>query len=168
MSGVVPGAGVARLECVSLALEPSEWAACCASQTWVAAMVAGQPYPDLDTLLRTARETWADATPADVREAVAAHPRIGARTGAGTQESREQAGTADAADDVLAAIAVGNRDYEQRFGMTYLVRAAGRSADELLDLLRERLAHDPETELAVAARQQAEITDLRLRARVTA
>ena len=151
-----------------ISLEPSEWLACCASHRWADAMVAGQPYPDLAALLARAREEWADATPAEVREAIAAHPRIGGPTETGSRESTEQAGTRDAGEQVLAAIAEGNHAYEERFGVTYLVRAAGRSAQELLALLQQRLVHDPETELAVAARQQAEITALRLTALVQA
>lgn len=149
-----------------ISLEPSEWLSCCASRRWVDSMRAGQPYPDLDTLLARAREEWADVEAADVREAVAAHPRIGERTATGSRESAEQAGTRDTGAGVLAAIAEGNRAYEELFGMTYLVRAAGRSAQEMLVLLQERLLHDPETELAVAARQQGEITALRLTAMV--
>lgn len=152
--------------CISL--EPSEWLSCCASRRWAETMLAGQPYLDLGTLLVRAHQEWADVEPADVREAVAAHPRIGERTAIGSRESTEQAGTRDAGTGVLAAIAQGNRDYEKRFGMTYLVRAAGRPAHELLALLQERLTHDPETELAVAAGQQGEITALRLIALVQA
>lgn len=124
----------------------------------------GQPYADLEELLAAAARSWACAAPADVREAVAAHPRIGERTAAGSLPAREQAGTAGASAEVMAALADGNRRYERRFGMTYLVRAAGRSAQEMVALLRERLANDPVTELAVVARQQGEITALRLRA----
>jgi 2-oxo-4-hydroxy-4-carboxy-5-ureidoimidazoline decarboxylase len=56
----------------------------------------------------------------------------------------------------------GNRAYEERFGHVYLVRATGRTAEELLALLRERLDNDPETERAVVRRELAEINALRL------
>ena len=152
--------------CISL--ESAEWLSCCASARWADSMRAGQPYPDLNAVLARAREEWAGVESGDVREAVAAHPRIGERTGTASRESTEQAGIRDAGAGVLAAIAEGNRAYEARFGMTYLVRAAGRTAQEMLALLQERLSHDPETELAVAARQQGEITALRLTAMVQA
>jgi OHCU decarboxylase len=61
-----------------------------------------------------------------------------------------------------AALVAGNQEYEDRFGYIFLVRAAGRSAEEMLGLLRERLGNDPAIELRVAAGQQAEITALRL------
>jgi len=46
---------------------------------------------------------------------------------------------------VLDALVEGNREYEERFGHVYLVRADGRSAEELLAVLRERLGNDPAT-----------------------
>ena len=64
--------------------------------------------------------------------------------------------------EVRARLAEGNRRYEERFGRVYLVRAAGRSAEEMLALLEERLTHDDETERAVTTAQLAEIALLRL------
>ncbi|OMQ15380.1 hypothetical protein A7K94_0209900, partial [Modestobacter sp. VKM Ac-2676] len=60
-------------------------------------------------------------------------------------------------------LAEGNRRYEARFGRIYLVRAAGRTGPELLDLLEQRLTNDPTTELAVTRAQLAEIALLRLK-----
>ncbi len=55
-----------------------------------------------------------------------------------------------------------NRRYEEKFGFIYIVCATGKSSDELLAILQERLGHDSETELQIAAREQAQITELRL------
>ena len=44
----------------------------------------------------------------------------------------------------------------------FLVCATGRTATEMLALLHARLSHDAETELRVAAAEQATITRLRL------
>jgi 2-oxo-4-hydroxy-4-carboxy-5-ureidoimidazoline decarboxylase len=90
------------------------------------------------------------------------HPRIGDTRAASAAEAGEQAGAARAEDAVKAAIAEGNRAYEARFGFIYLVCASGKSGAELLAILRERLENDPETELGVAAGEQAKITALRL------
>ena len=62
--------------------------------------------------------------------------------------SAEQAGVPDD-DDVLARLAEGNRRYEETFGRIYLVRAKGRTAEEMLVLLEERLRNDPDAELLV-------------------
>lgn len=136
---------------------------CCGSRAWAAelARVFATQWPHPDPL--AAGETlWWRLGASDWLEALAVHPRIGDRPPAGSRERAEQAAAENADAEVLAAIAAGNAAYEQRFGMTYVVRAAGRSAPEMLAMLRERLANDPADELRIAAAQQWEITRLRL------
>jgi allantoicase len=141
-------------------------ASCCASRAWVERMAAGRPYADLGALLgagdRAVRELGRD----DLAEALAGHPRIGQRAaGASTDATwsrQEQAPVADADAEVQAALVEGNRAYEQRFGHVFLIRASGRSAQELLAALRQRLGNDPETEWGVVAEELREITRLRL------
>lgn len=139
---------------------------CVAIDSWVTTLVAGRPYGSVDRAVAAAEAQAATWTPAEVDGALADHPRIGERhRGSGTSASmsrREQAGVpADA--DVQARLADGNRRYEARFDRIYLVRAAGRSAEEMLDLLEERLGHDDATEREVTRGQLAEIAVLRLR-----
>ena len=74
----------------------------------------------------------------------------------------EQKGVEGANGRVLQALADANRSYERRFGYIFIVCASGRSADEMLTLLQERLGNDPETEIGIAAAEQANITELRL------
>ncbi|MCZ2860774.1 2-oxo-4-hydroxy-4-carboxy-5-ureidoimidazoline decarboxylase [Blastococcus sp. VKM Ac-2987] len=139
---------------------------CADIPSFAAAVADGRPYGSVDTLIAAAREQTASWTDAEVDAALADHPRIGERpAGSGPTAalaSREQAGV-DPADELLRQrLAEGNRRYEQRFGRIYLVRAAGRGGPELLDLLEQRLANDPATELAVTRSQLAEIALLRL------
>jgi 2-oxo-4-hydroxy-4-carboxy-5-ureidoimidazoline decarboxylase len=54
-------------------------------------------------------------------------------------------------------------EYEARFGRVFLVCATGKSAAEMLEILKKRLDNDPATELREVAEQQAQITQLRLR-----
>jgi 2-oxo-4-hydroxy-4-carboxy-5-ureidoimidazoline decarboxylase len=70
---------------------------------------------------------------------------------------------ADADAAVKAALAVANLEYEQRFNHIFIVCASGKSASEILDILRRRLNNDAETELHEAAEQQRQITEIRLR-----
>ena len=102
-----------------------------------------------------------------MEEALAAHPRIGDRPKvAATTEKRwsqgEQAGVADADQAVLTALADGNAAYEARFGHVYLVCASGKSAEELLGILQDRLDNDPAHEHGVVRGELAAITRLRL------
>ena len=140
-----------------------ELLAVCHSRRWAARVAAGRPYPDLATLQRTADEVWAALEPGDWLEAFAAHPRIGERGGASAAwSSKEQAGVGAAGQDVRAAIASGNAEYERRFDHVFLISAEGRGAEEILANLRARLGNDPDTELRVAAGEHRRITRLRL------
>lgn len=142
-------------------------APCVAIPSWAHGLVARRPYADLDDLFATAERLAAAWTDEEVEGALADHPRIGERhTGDGTSaalSAREQAGVDPADVEVQARLRAGNAAYEDRFGRIYLVRAAGRSAEEMLALLEERLENDPATEIAVTKAQLGEIALLRLR-----
>jgi 2-oxo-4-hydroxy-4-carboxy-5-ureidoimidazoline decarboxylase len=56
----------------------------------------------------------------------------------------------------------GNAEYERRFGHVYLVCAAGRGADELLAVLRERLGNTAEEEARRTRAELGAINRLRL------
>jgi 2-oxo-4-hydroxy-4-carboxy-5-ureidoimidazoline decarboxylase len=64
---------------------------------------------------------------------------------------------------VLDQLAAGNRAYQDKFGYIFIVYATGRTAAEMLELLRARLPNDAATEIRIAAEEQAKITELRLR-----
>ncbi|HWU19908.1 MAG TPA: 2-oxo-4-hydroxy-4-carboxy-5-ureidoimidazoline decarboxylase, partial [Nocardioides sp.] len=104
-------------------------------------------------------------TPAEVDQALAAHPRIGERAEGGHAEAawsrQEQAGVTTTTD-VQQALAAGNRAYEERFGRVFLICATGLHAEEILADLRARLDHDTETEAGVVADELRKIALLRL------
>jgi OHCU decarboxylase len=142
--------------------------ACCGSSRWARELAARRPFADAEALLAAADAVWWSLDPADWDEAFRAHPRIGERKAAPSQgaqaaawSAQEQSAAADAGD-VAAALAAGNRAYEERFGRIYIVCATGKTAAEMLAILRARLANDPATELRAAAAEQAKITRLRL------
>jgi 2-oxo-4-hydroxy-4-carboxy-5-ureidoimidazoline decarboxylase len=130
--------------------------ACNAAPRFAAEVVAGRPYPDVDTLVARAGDVVRGLPWDEVELAIAVHPRIGDRP----------EGSSD--DATRTALAEGNREYEERFDRVFLVRAAGRSPEELLAELRRRLANDEETERTEVTGQLAEITALRVRELVSA
>lgn len=142
-------------------------APCVRIPAWAEALAAGRPYPDLAALLEVAARHAADWSDAEVDAALADHPRIGERTTAGSMSAAEQAGVDPADAELQERLREGNRRYEERFGRIYLVRAAGRSATDLLDLLETRLAHDDTTERRVTKEQLGEIALLRLEGLLT-
>jgi 2-oxo-4-hydroxy-4-carboxy-5-ureidoimidazoline decarboxylase len=142
---------------------------CCGSTRWAEWMAARRPFGSEAQLLTAAGQVWQGLAPEDWREAFAAHPRIGdleslrarfAPTAAWS--AGEQAGVAGAPEATLLALAEGNRAFEARFGHLFIVCASGKTADEMLALLRQRLGNDPEEELRIAAAEQEKITRLRL------
>ncbi len=136
---------------------------CCSSARWIDAVAAGRPYQTVEALLTESDAAVAAMSEADLAEALAGHPRIGDRPAPASWSSQEQARVGDADARTLQALADGNMSYEQHFGHIYLACASGRSADELLDFLHERLGNDRETEWRVVAGELAKINRIRLR-----
>ncbi|MDT7582116.1 MAG: 2-oxo-4-hydroxy-4-carboxy-5-ureidoimidazoline decarboxylase [Pseudonocardiales bacterium] len=140
--------------------------ACNASPLWIARVVAHRPYADTATLLRTAEDTARGLPWAEVSAALDAHPRIGDRAQGHDTEarwSRQEQAAVGSSDAVTSdALRAGNAAYEQRFGHVFLIRAADRSAGEMLAELRRRLANDEAGERAEVTDQLAQITRLRL------
>ncbi len=142
---------------------------CCGSLRWATIMASSRPFRSEQDLYDAADRVWESLTSEDWLEAFGHHPRIGDVEGLRSKfattrawASNEQAGAAVASDEVLEALAAGNRAYEERFGYIFIVCATGKGADEMLAILRDRLDNDPKTELPVAAREQSKITRLRL------
>jgi len=135
---------------------------CCGSTTWARKMTGFRPYDRIDELQKTATDIWWSLTEKDWLEAFSHHPRIGERANAAGWARDEQAGTKDAASDVMQQLTRGNKDYEDRFGHVFLIYASGKTADEMLASLNERMKNDAKTELRNAAGEQAKITKLRL------
>ena len=156
-----------RLSTGDPAVAGAELAACLDAPAWVEVVLAGRPYVSADALLAAADAAALALAPEEVLAALHAHPRIGETpTGdaAAARSSRREQAALATDETTAAALLAQNAAYEARFGHVFLVRAAGRSAHEVLALLEERLGNDPATEVAVAGDQLREIALLRLRA----
>jgi 2-oxo-4-hydroxy-4-carboxy-5-ureidoimidazoline decarboxylase len=145
--------------------------ACNAAPSFAAAVAAGRPYGSADALVARAEEVSRALPWSEVTAALAAHPRIGARVEGASAEAaasrREQSAMGTAEESVRAAIADGNRAYEERFDQVFLIRAAGRSPAEILAELQRRLANSADDEQAEVTEQLAQITGLRVRGLVS-
>ena len=123
----------------------------------------------MEELLKAADRAWSSLGEKDWLEALRHHPPIGGRQAVVKQtraarrwSAGEQLRARSASAKVRAQLAEANRAYHAKFGTVFLICAAGKSADEILDSLRQRLAHDAATELRVAAEEQRKSTRLRL------
>src|SRR6202045_585217 len=143
---------------------------CCGSHSWARQLAALRPIEDEDSLLAASDKIWRSLTEQDWMEAFAHHPRIGQSVAPSTAPARsaqwstqEQQKVGAAGSEVIAALAEGNRAYEQRFNRIFIVCAAGKSAQAILDILQWRMRNDEQTELQESAEQQRQITNLRLK-----
>ncbi|HYQ85949.1 MAG TPA: 2-oxo-4-hydroxy-4-carboxy-5-ureidoimidazoline decarboxylase [Bacteroidota bacterium] len=158
-----------RLNSLPAAEAHSEFLRCCGSDRWAGAMTARRPFSSRENLLQIADELWKSMASEDWIQAFSSHPKIGdlknlqekfaATAGMATDE---QSGVRGAPDAVLVELADSNRLYEEKFGYIFIVCATGKSAPEMLGLLKRRINNDPATELRVAAAEQSGIMILRL------
>jgi allantoicase len=142
---------------------------CCGSANWARHMAAQRPYLSPQQLFEAAGKLWCGLSRADWLEAFGGHPRIGERKAAGQPgaaaaqwSEQEQSSVRGAPAQILGALAEANRAYEARFGYIFIVCATGKSAEEILGLLEQRLKNSPEMELRIAAEEQQKIMRLRL------
>jgi 2-oxo-4-hydroxy-4-carboxy-5-ureidoimidazoline decarboxylase len=142
---------------------------CCGSSAWVEKVMNFFPIEDLVELLDDAEEEWYKCSQEDWKEAFSHHPKIGdidslKKKFASTANwaMGEQSGTSTASEETIKALAKGNEEYEDKFGYIFIVCATGKSADEMLTVLKSRLLNDPEKEIEIAADEQNKITRLRL------
>lgn len=164
---------------------------CCGSANWAERMAESRPFRDEQHLFDTADHLWRQLSEADWLEAFRHHPKIGetpAQESAQSSEkpvpslqkldpkppsatpqadarrwaADEQSATRLAQQQTLEDLARANREYQARFGYIFIVCATGKTAEQMLALLRQRLQNDSDAEIAVAADEQRRITRLRL------
>jgi 2-oxo-4-hydroxy-4-carboxy-5-ureidoimidazoline decarboxylase len=133
-------------------------------------MASKRPIQDGALLIATSDGIWRGLGELDWFEAFRSHPRIGeshaerdapAQSSAWSAQEQQKAATADEA--VKMALKWGNREYQQKFGRIFIVCATGKSASEILEILRRRLHNDEATELQQAVEEQQQIMHIRLR-----
>lgn len=133
---------------------------CLSVSRWADDVLAGAPYADRAALLQAADAAARELTDAELDQALSGHPRIGERGGAASQ--REQSGVDPTVGDTAARLAAGNAAYEARFDRVFLIRAAGRDAEEILAELQRRLDNDDVSERAETVDNLRQIALLRL------
>jgi OHCU decarboxylase len=147
---------------------------CCGSKRWARNVAAARPFHTFEELSKRANEIWQSLDRDDWLEAFRSHPKIGEKKTAETVSAQtrqwsghEQAGVNTASTETTNALAALNRAYEEKFGYIFIICATGKTSDEMLAALRERLDHDAVEELPIAAAEQSKITRLRLKKLLT-
>nr|WP_157324087.1 2-oxo-4-hydroxy-4-carboxy-5-ureidoimidazoline decarboxylase [Nesterenkonia alkaliphila] len=145
--------------------------ACAPIASWRAGLLARRPYSSREEMLETAASLAGGWTDQEVDAALAHHPRIGERASgnsAEAQASRAEQGSLSEDEQARQEWLAANRDYEEKFGRIFLIRAKGRSSAQMLAALRERLENDDAAEARIRREQLAEIALLRLQDAVPA
>jgi allantoicase len=147
---------------------------CCGSTRWARNVADARPFHTFEELSKRANEIWSSLDREDWLEAFRSHPKIGEQKTAETVSAQarqwsghEQAGVNAASIETTNALATLNRAYEEKFGYIFIICATGKTSNEMLAALRERLDHDAAEELPIAADEQSKITELRLKKLLT-
>jgi len=139
---------------------------CCGSTQWIAAMTRARPFASAEAMADAGDAIWASLDAADWLEAFAAHPRIGdlrtGTSGAAEWEQQEQAAARAAPKELTDRLVARNRQYETRFGYIFILCATGKTVEEMLAIIEDRLQNDSREELRIAAEEQRQITRLRI------
>jgi len=169
LSLVVGPVQLSELNQLDGAAARAEMLRCCHSSRWADGMVHERPYNSFDDLVQHGATLWNSLSSEDWLEAFSAHPKIGDMASLRAKyrstsgwASGEQSGVDNAQEEVLRGLAEGNQTYETKYGYIFIVCATGKTAAEMLEILRSRMDNEPARELFIAAEEQNKITKIRL------
>lgn len=159
MSGVEAFNEIAHDSAVEL-LEPLFF-----SEELASKVVEARPFTNVQSAVDVMNLQLGTLPGSAVKKSINAHPRIGAQVEQGSLSEEEQSAAHGLGQDSepMDRIRELNDSYEQRFGYTFLIRATGLSAAEILKELERRLGNDPSTEWKEAFRNLSAINELRMR-----
>ena len=146
-----------------------EFYKCCACHRLCEELSEARPFKDEKDLLSKADSLWKNYSKSEFLEAFRGHSKIGdldslKKKYANTRQwsQQEQSGMKAVDDQTLMELMNLNNDYENRFGFIFIVCATGKSASEMLSILKSRIDNNANKELHIAANEQAKITKIRL------
>lgn len=143
---------------------------CCGALNWVKLMMNHFPFTSASELIDISETIWNRyCSENDWLEAFTHHPRIGdieslEKKFASTKDwaGNEQSGVKEANSIICQQLLQYNDAYEQKFGFIFIVCATGKSAEEMLELLKQRIDNSYEDEIKIAAAEQSKITAIRI------
>lgn len=138
----------------------------CASTYWVSSMLNARPYTSIEQILEQSQLSWLECKESDILQAFSGHPKIGdlnaLKNKYAQHASLEQGQITHSNDNTLKQLQEINREYEKKFGFIFIICATGKSADEMLQAIKDRINNNRMTELKHGANSQLEITQLRI------
>lgn len=142
---------------------------CCGSTKWTSCMMDHFPFTSEKELVDLAAKIWYDECgESDWRESFTHHPKIGdVKRLTEKFAGKEQAGVAVATTETIEALAQANTNYESKNGFIFIVCATGKSANEMLQILLDRIKNTVGEELNIAMGEQQKISIIRFRKLLT-
>ena len=147
---------------------------CVQINEWANRIVTQRPFSDSQQLYNFAKDQAMTWTWQQISDALGNHPRIGEKKASHAlnekevQFSKNEQSNVNLTNAVQDALYKGNVDHENKFGFIFLIRALGRSTEEILAELNRRLNNTPEQEQLEVKDQLSQIALLRLKQEVTA
>jgi len=164
-----PVAGLERFNHLSKRKAAKALLDCCGSTKWARQLAEQRPFSDSSALFQAADKLWSELLHEDWLQAFRHHPAIGAEKAKAKQSAtashwsaKEQSTAHTTAPEVLSALATGNKTYAKKYGYVFLICATGKTTEDILKALGQRMSNTPEVELGIAAEEQRKITRLRL------
>ncbi len=142
---------------------------CCHCEKWAQTVADKRPFSSLPKLQEAAEKVWLSLGEADWLEAMRAHPKIGdvdslreKYANTKSMAAGEQSGVLGADEKILQELRALNQSYEKEFGFIFIVCATGKSASDMLQILKSRINNNRSQELLNSAKEQARIMKLRM------
>jgi 2-oxo-4-hydroxy-4-carboxy-5-ureidoimidazoline decarboxylase len=126
---------------------------CCGCEAWAVEMTAGRPYPTMESLEEAADAQWWRLGEFGWLEALRAHPKTGAWTD--VADLMEP-------DEVVAERMAILRRYYATFGFGFVYYSVGKTHEEILEALKQRVGNRVEEEITNSAEEQAKVNQLKL------
>ena len=165
----MPELGLDHLNALGAEDAEAELLKCCGSKSWARRISRERPFRTIEDLIKKSEDVWWSLETSDWLEAFRSHPKIGEREAVQLDEpetrkwsEQEQSGVDGASEQTRNSLAELNRKYEKKFGFIFIVCATGKTSEDMLSILQQRLGRSREEELRVAASEHAKITELRI------
>lgn len=144
---------------------------CLAIERWYLTIIKQRPYHHYGELEHCAKQIN-HFRHEEIQQALMQHPRIGEKKQEAPKKeahfsSQEQASLGHQDSDMMAQIYQENLRYEERFNQVFLIRAKGRSYQEILTELKRRITNTIEQEQQEITEQLIQIALLRLAMEIT-
>lgn len=140
---------------------------CCGCTKWADELMEHFPFTTIVDMKLISDKIWFKCSEQDWLEAFSHHPKIGEQPGeqhtsTASWATVEQAGVKTAGEKIKSELIRLNTEYEKKFGYIFIIHATGKSVEEILHILRERIPNNPDKEFHIASGEQNKITHLRI------